>query len=91
MLLPRTLKASSVIGFLPLGISFTAFKCVFMAMSTPARGTIGQITRSWERQRMVGSSFAPVIVPWITLPFLSSICTVSFASFIKNLHARKVA
>jgi hypothetical protein len=26
------------------------------------------------------------MVPWMTLPFFSSICTVSFTSFIKNLR-----
>lgn len=28
----------------------------------------------------------PAMVPWITVPFLSSICTVSFASFMRNLR-----
>jgi hypothetical protein len=36
MLLPRTLSCSNEIGFLPFGISLTAFRCVFIAMSTPA-------------------------------------------------------
>jgi len=27
------------------------------------------------------------MVPWITVPFFSSICTVSLVSFIKNLCA----
>lgn len=28
----------------------------------------------------------PVIVPWMMVPFFSSICTVSFVSFMRNLR-----
>ena len=43
MVLPRTLMWSTLMGLRPLGISLTAFKCVFMATSTPA--TIAQHSR----------------------------------------------
>lgn len=56
-----------VTGFFPFRVSFTAFKCVFMLISTP------------------------VIVPWTTVPFLSSIETVSLLSFIKNLTSFMIA
>ena len=36
MLLPRTLMWSTASGFLPFGITFTFFRCVFIATSTPA-------------------------------------------------------
>ena len=50
MLFPRTLRESRVIGFLPLGMSFTAFKCVFMAMSTP--GAVEKRIRSTRMQEI---------------------------------------
>jgi len=37
--------------------------------------------RNWGQR----AAAAPVMVPWITVPFLSSICTVSFESFMRNL------
>lgn len=38
MVLPRTLKWSNDVGFLPLSVSFTCLRCVFMLTSTPTRG-----------------------------------------------------
>lgn len=32
---PRTLRCSTAVGFLPLSVSFTCFRCVFMLTSTP--------------------------------------------------------
>lgn len=67
IVLPRTLRLATLMGFLPLGINVTRFKCVFIATSTP------------------------VMVPMMTVPFLSSILTVSFVSFIRNLYYLKVS
>lgn len=33
-----------------------------------------------------GGGCAPATVPWMTVPFFSSTCTVSLASFIRNLR-----
>lgn len=74
MLLPRILKLSKSTGFFPFTVILTVFKCVFMLMSTP-----GQIVRKRCGQHI------PVIVPCTMVPFFSSIVTVSFVSFIKNL------
>ena len=41
-LLPRMLSVSKVTGFLPFFVIFTAFKCVFILMSTPAIDSRGK-------------------------------------------------
>lgn len=53
-------------------VIFTLFKCVFMAISTPT-------------DYANPSTFLPVMVPLIIVPFFSSIVTVSVVSFIRNL------
>jgi hypothetical protein len=72
MLLPRTLIESNETGFRPLIVIFTAFKCVFMAISTPDFHSTYQTN-------------LPVIVPTMIVPFFNSIVTLSVESFIKNL------
>lgn len=42
--------------------------------------------RSHNNTQLQQRWHAPVIVPYTTVPFFSSICTFSFASFIKNLQ-----
>ena len=73
MLLPLTLIESKETGFLPLIVILTAFKCVFMATSTPIR-------------KPYDAAHAPVIVPEMIVPFFNSMVTVSVESFIKNLR-----
>lgn len=73
MLLPLTLIESKETGFLPLIVILTAFKCVFMATSTPIR-------------KPSDAAHAPVMVPEMIVPFFNSMVTVSVESFIKNLR-----
>ena len=54
------LIVSKVTGSFPFKVILTAFRWVFMLMSTP------------------------VTVPWHTVPFFSSMVTVSWDSFMRN-------
>jgi hypothetical protein len=99
-MLPRTLKCSTDIAGRPRGASFTPRRCVFIAMSTPvcalecvsmcmcAQACGYGCTGHAGRAALVAVVPAPVIVPCSVVPFLSSICTVSFVSFIRNLRCR---
>ena len=42
--------------------------------------------RMHQAQGQPGVQGAPETVPWMTVPFFSSICTVSLDSFIRNLR-----
>lgn len=93
MLFPRMDIWSTLMGFFPFGTSFTVLRCVFMATSTPAGmgETSSQHRRpaarpAHKQANMQRDSNPPAIVPYTTVPFLSSICTFSFESFIKNLQ-----
>ena len=64
---------------------------MFIAISTPAsnrpsslQGVMPGLGNCKMRRHGV-----PVIVPCMTVPFLSSTCTVSLLSFIKNLQSNK--
>lgn len=48
-------------------------------------------TASWQQhaEASAGVAVPPVMVPCKTVPFFSSICTVSFDSFIKNLQQQR--
>ena len=81
------LMLSSCCAGLPLTRSLTFFKCVFIAMSTPAEGGAASgETCLGSRMTYAVAICLPVIVPTATVPFFSSICTVSFANFIRNLR-----
>ena len=94
-LFPRTDKVSKSTVFCPLMVILAFFKWVFIATSTPAQ----QKGASWEQKHARAAAEActrrmqpkgqtiniPVIVPWIWVPFLSSMVIVSPDSFIKNL------
>ena len=53
-------------------------------MSTP----MGSISNGRESSKPIGDE--PVIVPWITEPFLSSTVTVSLLSFMRNLRVKGI-
>ena len=62
-------------------VILTVFKCVFICGSTAVGyGRQGLVIAGGER---IGD--AQVMVPWTTVPFLSSTVTVSLESFMRNL------
>ena len=83
MLLPRIERESREVGSRLRAVILTVLRCVFICISTPA----GRVSNACNSLHLVRD--APVIVPWITEPFLSSTVTVSLLSFIRNLRERK--
>ena len=93
MLFPRMESESSACGSRLRMVILTVFKCVFIFMSTPSDKTKSDsegVSELHSRNEKSGRESAPVMVPWTTLPFLSSIVTVSLFSFIRKLTCRNV-
>lgn len=80
MLLPRMDRESREAGSRLRAVILTVLRWVFICMSTPGIRVSNEAGRA-------GRIRGPVMVPWTTEPFLSSMVTVSLFSFIKNLEA----
>jgi hypothetical protein len=79
--LPRMARESSFTGLRPRIFNLTRLRCVFIDTSTPA----GQVARS---ARFVDAgTCSPFTVPSTTVPFFSSMVTVSLFNFIRNLRS----
>lgn len=91
MLLPLMLKDSKLTGSLFFTVILTGFKCVFMLMSTPNASKTSDIRTTQKRKTCKIHLALPATVPWTTVPFFSSIVTVSLLSFIKNLLSERVS
>ena len=80
---------SNVTGFCPFTVIFTAFKWVFIDMSTPVCGEDEGFSKKKKKWRHY-TWHVPPTVPWTIVPFFNSIVTVSLLSFIKNLCEKKM-
>ena len=75
---------SSEVGSRFRAVILTVLRWVFICMSTP----MGSMSDGCKPLQTIGNE--PVIVPWITEPFLSSTVTVSLLSFMRNLRVKGI-